>query len=128
VLSEVKFARTGRVRARVDRQYDCFLDCDREHSLPAPEYSFYWQDWFIEPSAGIIISRIKVDPFNFLTAGPPFPAGTGVSGTLQLNDIHSDIGRLGLRFGTTVNAGNVIWQPFAAVSVWHELRWSRLSE
>jgi outer membrane autotransporter protein len=75
-------------------------------------------DWFIEPSAGIIISRIKVDPFNFLTSG--IAGGTTLDGTLRLNEIHSDIGRLGLRFGTTINSGPVIWQPFAAVSVWHE--------
>jgi opacity protein-like surface antigen len=74
-------------------------------------------DWFIEPSAGVIISRIKVDPFNYLTAGT---VNDRLSGTLQLNDIKSDIGRLGLRFGTTVNTGNVVWQPFASVSVWHE--------
>jgi hypothetical protein len=55
-------------------------------------------DWFIEPSAGIIISRIKVDPFNYLTAGASGPFGDDrLSGTLQLNDIKSDIGRLGLR-------------------------------
>jgi outer membrane autotransporter protein len=85
--------------------------------------AYQWQvpnsNWFIEPSAGIIISRIKVDPFNFLTAGDP-SVGDRINGTLQLNDIKSDIGRLGLRFGTSIDAGNVVWQPFAAVSVWHE--------
>ena len=40
--------------------------------------------------------------------------------TLQLNQINSDIGRVGLRAGTTIDAGNIVWQPFAAVSVWHE--------
>jgi outer membrane autotransporter protein len=95
----------------------------------AASAAYQWQvpnsNWFIEPSAGVIISRIKVDPFNYLTSGatnfgvfPPFD--DRLSGTLQLNDIHSDIGRLGLRFGTTVEAWNVVWQPFAAVSVWHE--------
>jgi opacity protein-like surface antigen len=96
----------------------------------AASATYQWQvpnsNWFIEPSAGIIISRIKVDPFNYLTAGtsnglpPPNLRDDRLSGTLQLNDIHSDIGRLGLRFGTTVEAWNVVWQPFAAVSVWHE--------
>jgi hypothetical protein len=87
----------------------------------AASAAYQWQvpnsDWFIEPSAGVIISRIKVDPFNYLTAGT---VNDRLSGTLQLNDIKSDIGRLGLRFGTTVNTGNVVWQPFASVSVWHE--------
>ena len=82
-------------------------------------------DWFVEPSAGVIISTLKVDPFNYVTAGVPagtpgFLGGDTLSGTLQVDDIKSRIGRLGLRVGTTLNAGTVIWQPFAAVSVWHE--------
>jgi opacity protein-like surface antigen len=91
----------------------------------AASAAYQWQvpnsNWFIEPSAGIIISRIKVDPFNYLTAGILGPRiDDRINGTLQLNDIKSDIGRLGLRFGTTIDAGNVVWQPFGAVSVWHE--------
>jgi outer membrane autotransporter protein len=83
---------------------------------------YQWQvpnsKWFIEPSAGVIISRVKVDPFNFITAG-----SSGISqftGTLQLDDIKSDIGRFGVRVGTTINSGNLILQPFASVSFWHE--------
>jgi opacity protein-like surface antigen len=90
--------------------------------------SYQWQvpasNWFIEPSAGIIISRVKVDPGNGVTSGAPPalvpPAGDQTSGTLQLNEIKSDIGRLGLRVGTTIETSNVIWRPFAAISVWHE--------
>jgi opacity protein-like surface antigen len=89
----------------------------------AASAAYQWQvpnsNWFVEPSAGVIISRIKVDSFNYLTAGNP-NIDDRLSGTLQLNDIKSDIGRLGVRFGTTVEAWNVVWQPFAAVSVWHE--------
>jgi opacity protein-like surface antigen len=73
-------------------------------------------NWFVEPSAGIILSRTKVDAFNYATSADPFV----FSGTLQVNDINSDIGRVGVRFGTTVESGNMVWQPFAAVSVWHE--------
>jgi outer membrane autotransporter protein len=76
-------------------------------------------DWFVEPSAGLIWSRTKVDPMNVNNAGSG-PGVQGFSGTLQISDIHSLIGRLGLRFGTTVESGNVVYQPFAAVSVWHE--------
>jgi opacity protein-like surface antigen len=82
------------------------------------QYQFPNTKWFIEPSAGFVISRIKVDPFNYVTAG--FPGISAFSGTLQLDDIKSDIGRLGLRFGTTITTGNVTVQPFVAVSVWHE--------
>jgi opacity protein-like surface antigen len=83
---------------------------------------YNWQipnsNWFIEPSAGVIVSRIKVDPFNYVTSGTP--GNTSFNGTVRLDDIKSDVGRLGLRFGTTINAGNVVWQPFVSVSVWHE--------
>ena len=83
---------------------------------------YQWQvpnsKWFIEPSAGVIISRVKVDSFNYLTAGTL--GASEFSGTLKLNDIDSDIGRVGLRAGTTIDTGNIVWQPFAAVSVWHE--------
>jgi outer membrane autotransporter protein len=75
-------------------------------------------NWFVEPSAGIIISRTKVDPFNYATAGTP--GATVFSGTLQVNDIKSDIGRVGLRVGTTIQSEHMVWQPFAAASVWHE--------
>jgi outer membrane autotransporter protein len=95
--------------------------------------AYQWQvpnsNWFIEPSAGIIITRTKVDPLNLTSSGStllsgclgtPFGCDTRTPLSIQFNEIKSDIGRLGLRFGTTIDAGNVIWQPFAAVSVWHE--------
>jgi opacity protein-like surface antigen len=88
----------------------------------ASSATYQWQvpnsNWFIEPSAGVIISRVKMDPFNFLSSGNL--AFTTLSETVQLNNINSDIGRVGLRAGTTITSGNVTWQPFAAVSVWHE--------
>jgi outer membrane autotransporter protein len=83
---------------------------------------YQWQvpnsKWFIEPSAGVIISRVKVDPFNFVTAG--VPGSTIFSGSLLVDDIKSDIARFGVRVGTTINSGHLILQPFAAVSFWHE--------
>jgi opacity protein-like surface antigen len=77
--------------------------------------------WFIEPSAGLIWSRVEVDPFNvsgtFILANstaivPP--------STLQIGDIESLLGRLSLRAGTTVTAGNFLLQPFATASVFRE--------
>jgi opacity protein-like surface antigen len=83
---------------------------------------YNWQvpntNWFIEPSIGVIISRTWVDDFNYATAGTP--GKTSFNGTLHVHEIESDIGRAGLRVGTTINGGSVIWQPFAAFSVWHE--------
>jgi opacity protein-like surface antigen len=85
--------------------------------------TYQWQvpnsNWFIEPSAGVIISRTKVDPLNFVTAGYS-PTFDSYSSTLRLSDVKSDIGRVGLRFGDSIESGNVIWQPFGAFSVWHE--------
>jgi opacity protein-like surface antigen len=76
------------------------------------------ENWFIEPSAGVIISRVKVDPFNYSTTGTP--GATTFSETLQVSDVKSDIGRVGVRVGTTFQSGNMVWQPFGAVSLWHE--------
>ena len=81
--------------------------------------------WFVEPSAGIIWSRTQVDPSHV--------PGTGVTGTpigpgfvppwvLTVNDIESTLGRLSVRVGTTVTSGNVVWQPFASASVFHEFQ------
>ena len=43
-----------------------------------------------------------------------------VNGTVQFNTLDSFVGRLWLRFGTTAQYGNVVYQPFVALSVWHE--------
>jgi opacity protein-like surface antigen len=74
-------------------------------------------NWFYEPSLGLIWSRTTVDPLNVVAGSL---TTTVVNGTLQFNQINSLIGRAGLRVGTTLQSGNVIYQPFAAVSVWHE--------
>jgi outer membrane autotransporter protein len=75
-------------------------------------------NWFVEPSAGIIWSRTTVNALN--VNSPAFGPGQGFSGSVQINDIKSVIGRLGLRVGTTFEAGGIAWQPFAAASVWHD--------
>jgi opacity protein-like surface antigen len=72
-------------------------------------------NWFIEPSAGFVYSRTKVDSFN--SVGSP---GFLVSGTNSINDIESELGRLSVRAGTTVTLGNWILQPFATANVFHE--------
>lgn len=76
--------------------------------------------WFIEPSAGLIWSRTKVDPLNVITPTGAVIGNSAFSGTGQLNDITSTIGRAGFRVGTTVESGNIVYQPFVAVSVWHD--------
>lgn len=84
-------------------------------------YNFALQNnWFLEPSAGIVVSRVKVDPFN--ATGAVVLPGPGVTfpGTLRISDINSTLGRLSLRGGTSIASGNMIWQPFAIASVYHE--------
>jgi opacity protein-like surface antigen len=81
-------------------------------------YSVPESNWFVEPSAGLIYSRVHVDPFNW--GGIPGPDNTNIQGTLELNDVMSTTGRLGIGFGENIVSGNVIWQPFAVVSVWSD--------
>jgi opacity protein-like surface antigen len=81
--------------------------------------------WFIEPSAGIVWSRTRVDPLSV--------PGTGILGTpvgpgfvppwvLTVNDIESILGRLSVRVGRTVRSDDVVWQPFASASVFNDFR------
>jgi len=77
--------------------------------------------WFIEPSAGLVVSKVQVDAFKipgqvFLTNSPQVNS----PGKLQIGDINSTLGRLSLRAGTTIVGDKMIWQPFATVSVYRE--------
>lgn len=72
-------------------------------------------NWFIEPSAGFVYARTKVDDFTY--AGNPTLA---IGGTISTNDITSEIGRLSVRVGTTIATPTMVWQPFGSVSVFHE--------
>jgi outer membrane autotransporter protein len=78
-------------------------------------------NWFIEPTAGIIWSRTEVDPVNV--------PGTVIYGfgfvppwVLTVNDIQSTLGRLSVRVGTSLHSGNVVLLPFASASVFHEFQ------
>lgn len=74
--------------------------------------------WFIEPSAGLLYSRVKVDPLNMV--GSPSLSNSLVPGTETFNDVVDTIGRVGLRIGTSLGFGALNVQPFAAASVWHD--------
>ena len=74
-------------------------------------------NWFIEPSGGVIWSRVKVDTIN--TPGSATFQFLN-SGSVDIDDIDSVLGRASLRVGTTITAGNLIWQPFVTGSVFHE--------
>jgi opacity protein-like surface antigen len=91
--------------------------------------------WFVEPSVGVIYSRLSADsissagdkftdcgipPANLLVPCTNGASGVDTPGTTSFNTIESLLGRLGIRFGTSFTSGNFSLQPFAAVSVWHE--------
>lgn len=80
-------------------------------------------NWFIEPSAGVVVSKVKVDPLNVTGTGLAiFPAPGTFPGQLRISDINSTLARLSVRGGTTIASGNMIWQPFATLSVYHEFQ------
>jgi opacity protein-like surface antigen len=82
-------------------------------------------NWFIEPSAGIVVSRVKVDALNIFGTGLTSRIGLGTfPGQLRIDDIDSTLGRLSVRTGTTIASGNMIWQPFATLGVYHEFEGS----
>jgi opacity protein-like surface antigen len=74
--------------------------------------------WFAEPSAGFIYSRTSVDPFT--QPGSGANASNFLAGTIAINDIESEMGRLSLRVGKNIDGGKVLWQPFVSASVFHE--------
>ncbi len=77
--------------------------------------------WFIEPSAGFVWSRTKVDPFSF--SGTFILANSGGfadPGTLTIDNIDSILGRASIRVGTVVQAGNWVLSPFVTGSIYHE--------
>jgi opacity protein-like surface antigen len=80
--------------------------------------------FFVEPSAGFLYSRVRVDDINMTGAptgfSPFFEHPRTLNGTLVFDDITEAIGRLGLRVGTSFTYGSVSLQPFAAVSVWRD--------
>ena len=72
------------------------------------------QGLFVEPSAGFVYSHTSVDSFVNPGTRATFP------GLISTNDIESEIGRLSVRAGKTIETPNVIWQPFFTASVFHE--------
>jgi outer membrane autotransporter protein len=83
--------------------------------------------WFVEPSLGVVWSKESIGAINVaspLAASGAVGAGGfaagNYSGTTQVSDIDTLIGRAGVRVGTIVETGNLVLQPFVAASVWHD--------
>lgn len=74
--------------------------------------------WFLEPSGGIVWSRVSVDPLS--VPGFPLAGGRFATGTVTIEDIESVLGRFSLRVGTNFTSGGMAWQPFFTASVFHE--------
>ena len=77
--------------------------------------------WFVEPSAGVVYSEVKVDPLQtggaiFLLNSPSFAAPTRA----QIQDFDSLLGRASLRVGKNVVVGGYALQPFFTASVINE--------
>lgn len=85
-------------------------------------YNFALQNnWFIEPSGGFTYSKTKIDSFSSVgVPGLAAAPGANISGTFAIDDVKSEIGRLSVRVGTVVQSGNLVLQPFASASVFHE--------
>jgi outer membrane autotransporter protein len=82
-------------------------------------------DWFIEPSAGVVWSKTHVDLLNVPGTGvlnTPIGPGFVPPWVLTINGIESTLGRFSVRVGTAITSGNVVWQPFASASVFHEFQ------
>ncbi|WP_170146054.1 autotransporter domain-containing protein [Rhodoplanes elegans] len=77
-------------------------------------------NWFIEPSAGFTYSRVTVDPLS--VSGTLFSnlPGFSMPGTVQVDDIKSELGRVSVRLGTNIVTPTMAIQPFVTGSVFHE--------
>ena len=76
-------------------------------------------NWFIEPSAGFTYSKTSFDSFSAV-GNPGVGQGANISGTVKVDDITTQLGRLSLRVGTAVQTGNLALTPFFTASVFHE--------
>ena len=71
-------------------------------------------NFFVEPSGALYVSRIDIDNERL----PAFATPTFAS----FDQYQSTLGRLGLRGGETFVVSNITFQPYASASVWHEFQ------
>jgi opacity protein-like surface antigen len=93
------------------------LTANLGYHIPLPN------SWFIEPSGGVVASRVSVDPLNvagLLTQNPAPPNFAYSRGTVAVDDIDSVLGRASVSVGTSIKSGQVTWQPYFTASVYHE--------
>src|SRR5215813_13581841 len=85
-------------------------------------YQTLGNNWFIEPSAGIVWSRTRVDSVSVPGTIVLGQGGIIPPWVLAVDDIESTLGRLSVRIGRSVALGNVVLWPFASASVFHEFQ------
>jgi hypothetical protein len=73
-------------------------------------------NWFVEPSAGVVWSRVEVDPVALLAES----GFVGEGSIVRINDITSVLGRASLRLGANFTEGIYTWQPFVTATVVRE--------
>jgi outer membrane autotransporter protein len=75
--------------------------------------------WYIEPSAGVVLSRVDFDALK--TPGVLQSDGTFLGrGTVTVDDITSVLGRATLKIGTAFTSQGTTFLPFFAASIFHE--------
>lgn len=78
-------------------------------------------DWFVEPSAGVVYSRVEVDPINLsgtlILANNP---GLAPPSRVNVNDFDSILGRASVRVGRNFLLDGFAIQPFFTASVFNE--------
>src|SRR5262249_46213495 len=83
-------------------------------------YNWTIGNYFVEPSASLVYSKTSIDPLSISTTVVGPQGVRTVPGVLNLDDVETLLGRVGLRVGTVFSVGEVTLQPFAVASVWRE--------
>ncbi len=113
IQNEYTDARQGIFSQKHNANSTAFLlNVAYRHDLP--------QNWYIEPSAGAVLSNTEIDALSVpgtFAAGDP--AGSS-PGTLRIDDVESQTARASLRVGKNFVTGNLAWTSFVTASVFHE--------
>src|SRR5262249_26095029 len=67
---------------------------------------------FVDPPASLVYSKTSIDPLSINTTVVGPPGSRTIPGVLNLDDIETLLGRVGVRVGTVFSVGEVTLQPF----------------
>lgn len=78
------------------------------------------QNWFIEPSGGLVYSHTEMETLNVagvktLDNGIPYARGV-----VRIGDIDSILTRASITLGTAVRSGTTVWQPYVTASYFEQ--------